>query len=158
MSNCSRQSQRRPRVWPWYGGRLLGQDLLDGVDVVEQPAVPQLPLQLAPLVLAHLLVRPTVYREQRVVHLTKRFPPPALQLGLSSSSKLYNTIAGESSGERRNNDQRPTCCPWASCAAPSFSWPDVEGLPASPLSQGTQHAFLFSSHQPQLVSDFFALA
>ena len=34
-----------PGIRPGLRGRLEGQDLPDGVDVVEQPAVPQLPLQ-----------------------------------------------------------------------------------------------------------------
>ena len=94
MFDRSRKSQRRPCVWPWQGGRLLCEDLFDGVHIVQQPAVPQLSLQLAPLVLAHLLVRPRVYREERIVHLSNWLPSPTLQLALSSSGKLYNTLAG----------------------------------------------------------------
>ena len=94
MFDRSRKSQRRPCVRPWQGGRLLCEDLFDGVHIVQQPAVPQLALQLAPLVLPNLLVRPGVYWEERVVHLPKGLPSPTLQLALSSSGKLYNTLAG----------------------------------------------------------------
>ena len=84
------------------------------------------------------------------------FPPP--RFNLPSAAAVSRTIRLLGEGDMWGGESWPTCCPWASCAAPSSSWPSSEAPPTSPLAQGTPHASLFFSPRPPPFSGSFALA